>query len=60
MYRLLVSEKGLRSRLELDDFLGDDRFSDDGLEELPEDEAAPMLLRETEELFDERKRLMPY
>ncbi|KAL8278570.1 hypothetical protein RQP46_009062 [Phenoliferia psychrophenolica] len=56
----LLLEKGLRVRVELEEFGegGGDSDVEMGVEE--PDEAAGGLVKETEELYEERRRLMPY
>ncbi|KAM0754939.1 DUF1740-domain-containing protein [Meredithblackwellia eburnea MCA 4105] len=54
----LLLEKGLRVRLELDGFLRG--WSSSDVEDEGDEEPAPLLLKETEELYSERRRLMPY
>lgn len=66
MYSLLVSEKGLRSRCELSDFVeaSEGLMADveraTGIDNEEDDGGNLGLMKETEELYAERRRLMPY
>lgn len=59
MHSLLL-EKGLRVRVELDDFIEGWTSDVEMDDRRVEDEEEGALIKDTEELYSERQRLMPY